>query len=95
MTEALRQENRFAMREALLHRIVRSVSERWAEAFVEDGAAESSGFPGTVSQARSRLRAVIFVELARARLTPAVAVEIERCTSAVYELTREMCLDSR
>jgi hypothetical protein len=87
-------EGKLSARQSLLERTALSVGETWARACIAeldaDGRTASGGWPGTITQARSRVRAVIFVELARARHAPADAREIERATRAAYDRARAM-----
>ncbi len=50
--------------------------------------------PGTITQARSRVRVYLTAELARARFQPAAADEVDRAARAAYARAREVWLAS-
>jgi hypothetical protein len=83
---------KLAARGELLERTASAVGESWARTcladLVAEGRAACGAWPGTITQARTRVRAVIFVELARGRHAPAGPGEIEKATRAAYDRAR-------
>ena len=85
-------------RTLLLERAAVSVGETWARGWLaelgSEGRSAAGGWPGTITQARSRVRAVVTAELARARFQPAAADEVDRTARAAYARAREVWLAS-
>lgn len=85
-------------RRSLVQRAAASVGEAWARAWLEELAAERraaiGGWPGTLSQARARVRPAIDAELARARLPAAAIGEIEEGARGAYARARVLWLAS-
>ena len=85
-------------RTLLLERAAITVGETWARGWLEElgseGRSAAGGWPGTITQARSRVRAVVAVELARARFQPAAADEVDRTARAAYARARAVWLAS-
>ena len=75
-----------------------TVGETWARGWLaelgSEGRSAAGGWPGTITQARSRVRAVVTAELARARFQPAAADEVDRTARAAYARAREVWLAS-
>ena len=85
-------------RSLLLERTAVAVGETWARGWLaelgSEGRSAAGGWPGTITQARSRVRAVVTAELARARFQPAAADEVDRTARAAYARAREVWLAS-
>ena len=85
-------------RSLLLERTAVTVGETWARGWLaelgSEGRSAAGGWPGTITQARSRVRAVVTAELARARFQPAAADEVDRTARAAYARAREVWLAS-
>src|SRR5271155_4165875 len=83
-------------RSLLLERTAVAVGETWARGWLaelgSEGRSAAGGWPGTITQARSRVRAVVTAELARARCHPAAADEVDRTARAAYARAREVWL---
>jgi hypothetical protein len=75
-----------------------TVGETWARGWLaelgSEGRSAAGGWPGTITQARSRVRAVVTAELARAKFQPAAADEVDRTARAAYARAREVWLAS-
>ena len=91
-------EQTSARRTLLLERAAASVGETWARGWlaelVSEGRSAAGGWPGTISQARSRVRAVVIAELARARFEPAGPAELDQTARVAYARAREVWLSS-
>ncbi len=91
-------EQTLARRSLLLERAAASVGETWAKGWlaelVSEGRSAAGGWPGTISQARSRVRAVVIAELARARFEPAGPAELDQTARVAYARAREVWLSS-
>jgi hypothetical protein len=85
-------------RTLLLERAAATVGETWARGWLaelgSEGRSAAGGWPGTITQARSRVRAAVTAELARARFQPAAADEVDRIARAAYARAREVWLAS-
>ncbi len=92
------QEELATRRSALLERTAVSVGETWARRVLaelcSEGRSAQGGWPGTISQARSRVSVVVTSELARARFRPAAADEVDKTTRAAYAHARGVWLAS-
>jgi hypothetical protein len=79
-------------------RAATSVGESWAQTWLAELALEqrgaTGGWPGTISQARSRVRVALASELSRARFAPAAAQEIDETARAAYARARQVWLAS-
>ena len=75
-----------------------TVGETWARGWLaelgSEGRSAAGGWPGTITQARSRVRVMVTAELARARFQPAAADEVDRTARAAYARAREVWLAS-
>jgi hypothetical protein len=87
-----------AARRALLERAAAAVGESWAREWLAElgsqGRPASGGWPGTMTQARSRVRPAMLAELSRARLASAEPHELDRSAHAAYSRAREVWLAS-
>lgn len=85
-------------RRSLLERAAVAVGEAWARGWLDEllleGRSPSGGWPGTISQARARVRASFARELAQARLAAAEVPELEDGVRAAYARAREVWLMS-
>ena len=85
-------------RRSLLERAAVAVGENWARGWLAElgleGRSAAGGWPGTISQARSRVRAVVTLELSRARFEPAGVEELDRTARAAYARARQVWLAS-
>jgi hypothetical protein len=85
-------------RTLLLERTAASVGETWARGWLaelgSEGRSAAGGWPGTITQARSRVRVMVTAELARARFQPAAADEVDKTARAAYARAREVWLAS-
>jgi hypothetical protein len=87
-----------ARRSLLLERAALDVGESWARGWLaelgSEGRSVAGGWPGTISQARSRVRAFVTAELSRARFEPAAVDELDRTARAAYARARQVWLAS-
>jgi hypothetical protein len=87
-----------ARRALLLERAAVTVGETWARGWLaelgSEGRSAAGGWPGTITQARSRVRVAVTAELARAKFQPAAADEVDRTARAAYARAREVWLAS-
>jgi hypothetical protein len=85
-------------RRSLLERAAASVGERWAHAqlaeLVRERRPAAGGWPGTISEARSRVRTFVGGVLARERLEPAAPAEIDHAARCAYARARAVWLAS-
>ncbi len=75
-----------------MERTARVVGEDWARARVaqlgSEGRSAAGGWPGTITEARSRVRSLVASELARERFQPAAVEEVDRAARAAYSRAR-------
>jgi hypothetical protein len=57
----------------------------WCEALRQEGRSVDGGWPGTLSESRSRVRSHLDGELSKRGLQPLDHLELERATAATYE----------
>lgn len=82
----------------LLQRVANSVGESWARtalsALAAEGRSAIGGWPGTISEARERVRSAIDAQLSRAALSPASAGERDSSARLAYARARTFWLAS-
>src|ERR1700735_3171568 len=83
-------------RTLLLERTAATVGEAWARGWLaelgSEGRSAAGGWPGAITQARSRVRAGVTAGAARARFQPGAADEVDRTARAAYARAREVWL---
>lgn len=85
-------------RSGVLERAAATTGEAWARGWLDElrseGRAAAGGWPGTMTQARSRVRPRLVTDLARERLEGLTVVELESAARATYAQARDVWLSA-